>query len=231
MGRRGGTGLVVSALLAASVMTGCSDGSGASGTQDGSGSPGTQSAQGADPGGSSSTAYPSGTPTGAVLTEPGTELPLASGATVSWQPRQDVVGTLRMSVDRIERTTFQKSFVDWKVDAKTRTYTPYFVHAHVSNVGDTGLGGVDVPLYGESAANALVEPSVFKETFKPCHPSALPKRFPKGASTSVCLVYLVPEHGALVGAAFRPTEEFDPIVWKGDVVDIAATPKGRRKGS
>jgi hypothetical protein len=224
MRRRAGTGLVVAALLAATVLTGCSDGSNASGT---SGTPGATGT----PGASDTTAYPSGTPTGAVLTEPGSDLPLGAGATVSWQPRQSLVGTLRMSVDRIERTTFEKSFVDWKIDAKTKTYTPYFVHAHVSNFGDTDLAGVGVPLYGESAANALVEPAVFKETFKPCHPSALPKPFASGASTSVCLVYLVPDRGSLVGAAFRPSEDFAPIVWKGDVVDIAVKPKGRKKAS
>ncbi|MFI2708112.1 hypothetical protein ACH5WX_11250, partial [Nocardioides sp. CER28] len=88
--------------------------------------------------------------------------------------------------------------------------------------GPTGLGGVPVPLYGESAADALVEAAVFKETFKPCHPSALPTPFATGAHASVCLVYLVPDKGALVGAAFRPTQDFDPIVWKGAVATAAA---------
>ena len=229
MRRRGGTGLVVAALLAATSLTGCSHGSEASGTK---GTASTTGATGAAGGSATAdgdgSAYPSGTPSGTLLTDPGTDLSLGSGATVSWQPRENVVGTLRMSVDRIERTSFEKSFLDWRIDAKTRTYTPYFVYAHLSNVGENNLSGVKVPLYGESAANALVEPAVFKETFKPCHPSTLPRKFTTGASTSVCLVYLVPDHGSLVGAAFRPTEDFAPIVWKGDVVDIARA-KGKRK--
>jgi hypothetical protein len=125
-----------------------------------------------------------------------------------------VAGTVRISVGDIQRTSFKKSFQDWRVDARMRTYTPYFVRARVTNVGQTDLGGVPVPLYGDSAADALVEAAVFKETFKPCHPSALPTPFAAGAKAKVCLVYLVPDKGALVGAAFRPTDDFDPIVWR-----------------
>jgi len=195
----------VSALLAAVVLSGCSGGSGGAGGS---------SASGRTPSTSATTAYPSGAPTGTVLTEPGTTLPLGTDATVSWAPRQGQVGTVRITVDAVEPTTFKKSFRDWRVDARTKTFAPYFVHAHVTNLGSTDLGGAAVPLYGESAANALVEPAVFKETFKPCHPSVLPKPFPAGRSVPVCVVYLVPAHGQLVGAAFRPTQDFASIVWK-----------------
>jgi hypothetical protein len=129
---------------------------------------------------------------------------------------------VQISVGDVRRTTFKKSFLDWRVDARMKTYAPYFVHARVTNVGPAGLGGVPVPLYGESDADALVEPAVFKETFKPCHPSVLPKRFRVGASAPVCLVYLVPDKGALVGAAFRPTQEFEPIVWKQPAPSVTA---------
>lgn len=202
--RRARTGLVVavlSGLVVATALTGCSGGSG------------TSSSTRHTPTASATTAYPSGAPSGTVLTEPGSDLPLGAAATVTWQPRQSLVGTLRLSVDRVERTTYRKSFRDWKVDATKKTFAPYFVHAQVTNVGRVNLGGVGVPLYGESAAAALVEPAVFKERFKPCHPSTLPKPFVAGASASVCLVYLVPDRGQLVGAAFRPTQEFAPIVW------------------
>ena len=199
---------VLSALLAVTALAGCSGGSDPEDPASG-GTTGTRSATA-----SATTAYPSGVPSGTVLTEPGTELSLAQGATVAWQPRQGVVGTLRISVDNIAPTTFRKSFRDWRVNPTTRTYSPYFVRATVTNLGDTDLGGTPVPLYGDSAVNALVEPAVFKETFKPCHPSTLPTPFPAGASVPVCLVYLVPDRGQLVGVAFRPTQEFEPIVWK-----------------
>jgi len=201
--RRGGLGPILVAGLLVGVLTGCSDDS------DGPAARGTRT-----PSASATTAYPSGAPAGTVLTEPGSELSLAESATIAWQPRQDVVGTLQISVDSVEPTTFRKSFRDWRVDATTRTFSPYFVRAHVSNIGITDLGGFPVPVYGEDSADALVEPAVFKETFKPCHPSALPAPFGPGASTTVCLVFLVPAHGQLVGAAFRPTQDFDPIVWR-----------------
>lgn len=220
MTRRGGRGtaLAVSALLAAALLTGCS------GASDGAGGSGGGTVPTRTPSVAATTAYPSGAPTDTVLTEPGSDLALGEGATVSWQPRQGVVGTLWISVDRVVATTFEKSFKDWQVDATTRTFTPYFVYARVANLGDVDLAGAGVPLYGESAANALVEPAVFKEAFKPCNPSALPRPFPARATASVCLVYLVPDRGSLVGAAFRPTQEFAPITWKDGAGPATATP-------
>jgi len=210
---RGGAGrtLAASALLAATLLTGCSGGGSGGGSGDGSQpAPSRRTTPTTSP----TTAYPSGAPTGTLLTDPGSDLAFGESATVTWNPRQGVVGTARISVGKVQRTTFKKSFLDWRVDARMKTYTPYFVHARVRNVGPTDLGGVAVPLYGESDADALVEAALFKETFKPCHASTLPKPFANGASTPVCLVYLVPNKGKLVGAAFRPTEDFDPIVWK-----------------
>jgi hypothetical protein len=216
---RAASAALAAVTVVGALLTGCTGGS--------DGSPGSD----ATPTQSPTTAYPTGAPTGTVYTDPGTELPLAGSATVSWQPRQGVTGTVRLSVDKIERTTFKKSFQDWKVDKRTHTYRPFFVHARVTNVGTTPLGGVAVPLYGESAADQLVEAAVFKETFKPCHSSVLPKRFRPGATASVCLVYLVPAKGSLVGAAFRPTQDFSAIVWRGAVVDLATQGKGRKKTS
>jgi hypothetical protein len=214
--RRGGSAwaLVATGLLAASVLTGCTGGNG-----------GEPAASRHTPTTSPTTAYPTGAPTGTVLTDPGSELAFGAPATITWHPKQNLVGTLRISVDKVARTTFKQSFQDWRVDATMKTYTPYFVHARVTNLGPSGLGGVPVPLYGESAADALVEPAVFKETFKPCNPSVLPTPFASGASAQVCLVYLVPDKGALTGAAFRPTQEFEPIVWKGAVATAPAKAK------
>jgi hypothetical protein len=199
-------------LTALTVLTGCSGGSD-DGSRPSSGERRTPTA-------SPTTAYPTGAPTGTVLTDPGSDLAFGEDATVTWHPRQGLAGTVRISVGKVERTTFKKSFLDWRVDARMKTYTPYFVRARVTNAGPTDLAGVPVPLYGESDADSLVEAAVFKETFKPCHPSRLPKPFATGASARVCLVYLVPDKGALVGAAFRPTEDFSPIVWQQPVPSV-----------
>lgn len=214
--------LALTVLPALAALAGCSSDS------DGAG-PERPTATSSSPTAPVTTAYPSGAPSGTTLTEPGTELGLGESATVAWQPRQGVVGALRISVDSIQPTTFKKSFRDWRVDRTTRTYAPYFVRATVTNVGQTDLGGAPVPLYGDSAAHALVEAAVFKETFKPCHPSALPTPFPAGGSTPVCLVYLVPARGQLLGAAFRPTEDFEPILWRPSAA--VGSPTGSPTGS
>ncbi|GAB7006160.1 hypothetical protein JCM18899A_36330 [Nocardioides sp. AN3] len=219
--------VLASALVALGLLAGCSGQSDSSSDSTSGGvSSGSAAAssRGAAPTPSRSSSTSAESPSGPVLTEPGTDLALGETATVSWRPRQSVVGTLRISVDSLERTTFARSFRDWRVDARTKTYAPFFVHAHITNVGSSDLAGVPVPLYGESAADQLVEPSVFKETFKPCHDRLLPKPFGAGASTAVCLVYLVPSRGALVGAAFRPTQDVSAIVWRGPAVTLGARP-------
>lgn len=165
---------------------------------------------------SSAAPYPSSAPTSG-LTDPGTDLSFGQAASVSWQAKADAVGTLRISVDSVEQTTFEQSFKDWKIDDTTKTYTPYFVHAYVTNLGETDLSSVQVPLYGESTADALVEPSTFATVFRPCNPGKLPRGFTAGVAKAVCLVYLVPAGSQLAGVVFRPTEEFLPITWTGAI--------------
>lgn len=168
-------------------------------------------------------------PSAVALTDEGERLSLGRSATLAWQPRQDLVGVIRASVDRIERTTFEQSFKEWKVAEQIRSYTPYLVHALITNTGETDLAGLPLPLYGLSAADALVEPSTFASRFKPCHPSTLPKPFPAGASVGVCLVYLVPDGGELAGVAFRPSEEFRPITWTGAIATLTPSPTAKPK--
>ena len=168
-------------------------------------------------------------PTAVDLTEEGEELGWGGSATVAWEPRQDVVGVLDVRVDSAERTTFEQSFKDWKVADQVKAYTPYFVRGEVTNAGETDLGGVAVPLYGVSDADALVESSTFATTFKPCHPNALPAPFGPGKSAAVCLVVLVPNGGSLTGVAFRPSDEVEPITWTGPIATITPSPTAKPK--
>lgn len=200
------------ALAAAVSLAACTGGSNGSGDVPASPGSGTPTVS----------AYPSGAATGVIMTEPGAQLSLGQDATVAWQPRQGLVGTVRIRVERIERTTFARSFRDWRVDKATASYTPYLVRASLTNLAANDPGGQAVPLYGQSAAGALVEPASFRTTFKPCHPSTLPTPFATGSTTTACLVYLVPNGGELVGVAFRPTEDFQPIVWSGPVTTLGA---------
>jgi len=216
---------VAALALGAALLTGCSsDDGGNTSSGDASSaattSPGaSDSSSGAEPGdGGSETAEPYlPVPEGVELTPPGTELEVGDSAVVAWEPRQKTVGVLEITVKRLERTTFEKSFEGWKLEPAVRRTTPYFVRARVANVGDTDLGGVEVPLYIVDAKNTLVRYSRFASTFKPCDSRDLPKRFRPGQERDVCLVYLAPDRGKLTAVSFRPTEEFDPITWTGKV--------------
>ena len=57
----------------------------------------------------------------------------------------------------------------------------------------------------------------FRASFKACPSRALPKHFVRGKRVTVCLVYFVPRHGRLAAVAFRPTQDFNAITWRGHV--------------
>lgn len=237
--------LVLSGLLAGAALAGCgADSSGSAGNGSGSSS-GIASASSSATGAAETVASPGVVPSGypsaaastapdASLTIPGTSLALGSSATVAWQPSQHTVGVLDLTVTALHKTSFKESFTGWELDAATKATAPYFVEATVRNAGSTDLSGQRVPLYGSAASGALVEASTFATDFKPCGPSVLPTPFPAGASADVCLVYLVPQAGALDGVTFRPTESFTPITWTGAVTPLApspsVTPSGKASG-
>lgn len=207
-------GVLLSALvLSTGALTGCSgdaepEPAAAPEPTETSATPGTASA--------SETPYLP-VPEGVELTAQGSELGLGDEAVVAYEPRQDLLGVLGITVSRIDETTFKESFAGWKLDAATRRMTPYFVQAKVTNEGDSDLGGRPVPLYLVTDADTLVEATSFDGTFKPCPSKALPKTFAAGGTMSTCLVYLAPEGTTLEAVSFRPTQEFNPITWTGAV--------------
>lgn len=207
-------GVFVSVLALSTIaLAGCSDD--AEPEPDAAPAPSETSAT---PGSASATETPYlPVPDGVELTAQGTELGIGDEAVVAYEPRQDILGVLEITVDRIDRTTFAKSFAGWKLDAATKAMTPYFVQATVTNNGETDLGGRPVPLYIVDSADTLVESSTFKGTFKPCPSKPFPKVFGAGKTMSTCLVYLAPEGTTLEAVSFRPTQEFNPITWTGKI--------------
>jgi hypothetical protein len=166
-------------------------------------------------------------PEGVELTTLGSELELGEKATVAWEPDQETVGVLDITVTGMERASF-KQFVGWNITEKIRQYSPYFLHAEVTNVGETDLGGERVPLYGVDGENLLLESWKFPSSFKPCPSEALPKKFRPDDSTTTCLVVMAPDRGDLVATSFRPVEEYSPIVWTGEVTSADA--RGEKDG-
>jgi len=205
-------------LAACLALTACSGDDGGSQSPGGSGSEATET----------ETPYLE-VPDGVELTSQGSELELGEKATVAYEPRQNAIGALDITVTSMERASF-KMFEGWELTKETRTTSPYFVRASVRNVGDTDLGGRPVPLYIVDGENRLIESSVFTGTFQPCEGSMFPKKFRNGDRVKACLVYLAPDKGKLTAVSFRPDQEFDPITWTGKLTKAGAGDAKKKSG-
>jgi hypothetical protein len=214
--RRVGSFAAVVLLAGAGLITGCSNGDkgpdvGASASPGASGSTSTSAS-------SSDSAGPTlPVPDGVELSPEGSQLQVGDTATVAYELRQDVVGVLDIKVTRLEQTSFKKSFVGWDLDQGQRKSNPYFVRVTLTNRGDTDLGGKKVPLYIVDGTNTLVEATTFASAFTPCEPGVFPKTFKTGRKLKACLVFLAPKRGDLTAVSFRPTQDYDPITWTGDL--------------
>jgi hypothetical protein len=209
------TGLAAVVLLAsASVLGGCSDDD----KSPEAGAPTETTASGSATASGSESAGPSlPVPEGVELSPEGSQLEVGDTATVAYELRQGVVGVLDITVSRLEQTSFKKSFVGWDLDEGQKKANPYFVRATITNRGDTDLGGKRVPLYIVDGTNTLVEATTFASAFPPCEPGSFPKKFKPGQKMKVCLVFLAPKRGDLTAVSFRPTQEYDPITWTGEL--------------
>lgn len=209
------TGLVLATTLA---LAGCSGGDDEP-TSEASQDPGETTSETAE-------AYLD-VPEGVELTAQGSTLEVGDTATVAYEPRQGTIGALEVKVTSLEKASFEQ-FVGWELKKETRRTAPYFVRARVTNVGDTNLGGRPVPLYIVDGENRLIESSIFTGTFKPCDGASFPRKFRSGDSVKACMVYLAPGKGELTAVSFRPTQEFNPITWEGEVTPAKGT-EGKKK--
>jgi hypothetical protein len=213
--RRVGSSCAAVVLLAsAGLLAGCSDDD-----------KGPDVGGSASPGDSGSTSLATGpadptlpVPDGVELSPEGSQLQVGETATVAYELRQGVVGVLDIRVTRLEKTSFKKSFAGWDLDQGQRKSNPYFVRVTLTNRGDTDLGGKKVPLYIVDGTNTLVEATTFASAFTPCEPGLFPKKFKSGRKMKACLVFLAPKKGDLTAVSFRPTQDYDPITWTGDLV-------------
>jgi hypothetical protein len=199
------------ALAVAALATSACSGSGSSQSA-GTGSP------------SSGSQGSAGVVDGVTLTPQGSHLSLGDSATVSWQPDQRTTGVIKVAVTRLRRVPI-RTFSDWRLTGEVRRSTPYFVDATVTNVGKSDLSHEPVPLYLLDQRDTLLQTSTFQARFPACPSRPLPAKFRKGDKTSVCLVYFVPDHGKLVAISFRPSQDFDAILWTGPV----SQPKKHKK--
>lgn len=209
-------------VAAALVLAGCS--SDAS-TKDAAGDSSASASASSSPSASSTVAVPDGT----SITDQGSKLSYGETGTVIFEPSQGRGTVLQLTVKSVK----QGSLDDFKGfildDSYKQKASYYYATVSVKNVGEGDVGGVGVPLWGVNAANTLLPAVNFTTSFKPCPTKPLPKSFPKGATLSTCLVYLSPDKGKLVSVSYRPSQEFNPITWTGDIATPKPTPTKKPK--
>jgi hypothetical protein len=163
-------------------------------------------------------------PPTADLTEVGADLTFGQTATVIYEPDKKTGTVLDLTVKKAAQGTL-KDFSGFILDDYTKKSTPYYVNVSVENVGEGTVKGGAVPLWGVDEQNTLLPPASFTTTFRKCPSEPLPKKFESGDSFSTCLVFLAPDKGTMKSVSFRPNQEFDPIVWTGDITTPKPEPK------
>jgi hypothetical protein len=165
-------------------------------------------------------------PEGVATTEPGSQLAFGDTATVA-HPLRGKDAVLDLTVDSAVQGSL-KDFAGFALDDRyKRRGNYYYVRVTVANAGETRTGGFAVPLWGISGDNTLLQAVEFTSSFKKCPTEKLPARFRPGDEFQTCLVYLSPEKGELEGLSYRPTDEYVPIEWRGDVEAPAERAKKR----
>lgn len=164
-----------------------------------------------------------------TLTEPGAAMDLGQPATVAWQPRQKEVAALDLQVDRVERTSFDKSFSGYRINKKTAAMTPYFVRATATNPTGTDVGKLRVPLYLADNSGTLVEESVVKGDFGACPGGVLPKKLGKGKSADLCFVYFLAQGRKFDSVTFQLPGDLAAVTWSGKVAKKVQPPKNQKK--
>jgi hypothetical protein len=172
-------------------------------------------------------------PQGLSMTDAGSALAFGDTATVVFEPTQKRGSVLELTVKKATKGSL-KDFSAFVLDDYTRSATPYYVDVTVKNVGEGEVGGVPVPLWGVDQENTLLPAASFTTEFSRCASEPLPAKFAAGATLHTCLVFLAPDKGSMEAVSFRPTEEYDPIRWTGDITTLKPKPEraeGKKPGN
>lgn len=170
-------------------------------------------------------------PEGVTLTKPGTVLGFGETATVGFAPNADRSTALALKVTKVRQGRI-RDLAAYELDAQAKASRPYYVTVRVKNVGEGQIGSSAIPLWGLGADNTLIGASGFTNSFSRCTSGPLPAGFGAGRSTSTCLMFLVPQHGSLVGVSYRPVMTDEAIVWKGTIIKpgmVAKSKKNKKK--
>lgn len=155
-------------------------------------------------------------PDGVEITPEGAQLAFGESATVAHEVK-NAEGVLGLTVESAKQGSLS-DFSGFNLDDPYRKNAHYYyVRVAVENQGEEPFGGIDVPLWGISGENTLLPIVKFTSAFKKCPTEPLPKKLKPGAEFETCLVYLSPDKGELDGVSYRPTEDYVPIEWRGEV--------------
>ncbi len=165
----------------------------------------------------------------ADVTPEGTQLAFGDTATVAPDP-EDTEALLDLTVLSAKQGAL-KDFAGFDMkDPYRKNAHYYYVRVEVGNAGEEPVAGGEVPLWGVSGENTLLPVVKFTSAFKKCPTDEMPESFAPGDTLRTCLVYLSPNKGSLEGLSFRPTEEYVPIEWHGEVEPLP-TKKGKKKNN
>lgn len=189
---------------------------------------GACSADDGTPGGGSSTPAADPSSSDVATTEPGAVLDLGDDATVVWRPSADLEGVLDLRVDTV-REASMADFEGLVASGAVAGARPYYIGVTVDNVGDTDLGGLDVPLYLLDTSDTLGPPWGFEEPFGPCRSGPLPQAFAPGDSARRCLVYFARAGATYDAMAFQPVPDVEAITWTGEPEPVDRERPSRRR--
>lgn len=170
-------------------------------------------------------------PAGVTLTEPGTQLALGDEGVIAFERRQKEVGTIAVTIERIERTSFRESFPNWEVDDVTAARTPYFVRLTVTNVGDTDLGGLQLDnVVWADDGTTLEAPNYYTKKQQPaCVGGPLPEEFATGATAELCQIFYIAPDRTLESISFIPPAGLDAVTWVGEISKVTRPGKKKAK--
>lgn len=153
---------------------------------------------------------------GGKFTKFGSVLAFGQEAGVAYEPNPIHKGVLALSVYSIAEAPWN-DFAAYQVSPNIQASTPYYVTVFVKNIGDSDLGGLDIPVWLTDPQGHLIHSSTFTNSFAKCPSLGLPSAFKPTENLTACLVFFVPAPGVVNGAAYRAVSSDGTITWRGPV--------------